>query len=213
MPTLAIFVSFAVATAAVLLVPGPSVAYVVARGLEGGPRAALYSVLGLETGAALHVLAAAGGLAALVASTSWGFTVVRWAGAGYLVHLGIRQLRSRQARAQAGALEHSGGRVQVASRRRLFRDGVLVDLLNPKTAIFFLAFLPQFVDPVRGAVASQVGVLGATFVLLAFVVDGSYGALAGRLSRTVMTGSLLRDRIDRGTGVVYLGLAGFAVFA
>lgn len=213
MPTLTVLAAFIAATAVILLIPGPSVAYVLARGLEGGPRAALYSVLGLETGALLHVVGATGGLSALVASTAWGFTAIRWAGAAYLVYLGVRQLCHRPGGGHAGQTEHRRGTGGTARGRQLFFDGVVVDLLNPKTALFFLAFLPQFVDPARGAVAPQVLALGGCFVLLALVVDGSYGALAGKLGRTARAGSLLRGWFDRGTGLVYFGMAGFAVFA
>lgn len=213
MPSATVLLPFLAATAAILVIPGPSVAYVVARGLEGGPRAAVYSVLGLEAGALLHVLAAAGGLGALMASTAWGLTAVRWAGAAYLVYLGIRQLWHRPGAGESGTPARAGEAGATALRRRLFGAGLLVDLLNPKTAMFFLAFLPQFVDPARGPVTQQVLVLGVCFVALAFVVDGSFGVLAGRLSQSVTSSSVLRGRLDRGTGLVYIGMAGFAVFA
>ncbi|HSK25652.1 MAG TPA: LysE family translocator [Jiangellales bacterium] len=208
MPTASTLLVFAAATLALLLVPGPSVVYVVARSLEHGRAAGLTSMLGIETGALLHVAAAAAGLTALLASSDLAFSVVKYAGAAYLIGMGVRQVVRRHV-----AVTQHGAVPSAASRLQLFRDGVLVDLLNPKTGLFFLAFLPQFVDPARGAVATQVLALGLLFVALAAVTDGAYavvaGGLAGRLSRSV-TG---RRRIDRTTAGVYVGLGGLAALA
>lgn len=154
MPTLTTLLIFAAATLALLVVPGPSVVYVVARSLEHGRTAGLMSVLGLETGALIHVAAAAAGLTALVSSSPWAFTVLRYVGAAYLISMGLRQFRQRHGEVVEGGTGTS------VSNLRLFRDGVLVDVLNPKTGLFFLAFLPQFVDPSRGAASAQIVVLG-----------------------------------------------------
>ena len=178
MPSLATVLLFAGSTLALLAVPGPSVLYVVARTVEHGRAAGLVSVLGLETGALIHVAAAAAGLSALVASSPTAFAVLRYVGAAYLLWLGIRTLRRSRAAAPAAA----GG---VASHRRLFRDGVLVDVLNPKTSLFFLAFLPGFVHEGHGPVALQVVVLGLVFVALAALTDGAYALAAARVSRGV----------------------------
>jgi threonine/homoserine/homoserine lactone efflux protein len=208
MPSTSTVLVFAAATLALLVVPGPSVVYVVARSLEHGRAAGLTSMLGIETGALVHVAAAAVGLTALLASSEVAFSIVKYVGAAYLIGMGVRQVRRRHE-----AVTAPDSVAPAASRLRLFRDGVMVDLLNPKTGLFFLAFLPQFVDPSRGPVGSQVLVLGLLFVALAAVTDGTYavvaGGLSGRLARSVAS----RRRVDRTTAGVYVGLGGLAAFA
>ncbi len=208
MPSTSTVLVFSAATLALLVVPGPSVVYVVARSLEHGRAAGLTSMLGIETGALVHVAAAAVGLTALLASSEVAFSIVKYAGAAYLVGMGVRQVRRRHEPITA-----ADSVTPAASRLRLFRDGVMVDLLNPKTGLFFLAFLPQFIDPSRGPVGGQVLVLGLLFVALAAVTDGTYavvaGGLSGRLARSVAS----RRRVDRTTASVYVGLGGLAAFA
>ncbi|MGY1715599.1 LysE family translocator [Geodermatophilus sp. SYSU D01106] len=204
MPASATLLLYVLSTAALLAVPGPSVVYVVARAVEHGRAAGLVSVLGLETGALLHVLLAAGGVTAVLASSEWAFAVLRYGGAAYLLWLGVRQLLSR--RRPAGA----GPAATPASRRRLFRDGVLVDLLNPKTGLFFLAFLPQFVDPAAGPVALQVLVLGLLFVVMATATDSAYALTAAALRNRVARPASGRPVLQRTTAVVYCGLGGLA---
>ena len=169
MPSPATLAVFAAATAVLLLLPGPSVLFIVARTLEHGRRGGLISMLGVETGALLHVLAATAGLSALVTASPGALLAVKLAGAAYLLVLGVRALRG------------GGGDPAAApgASRRLFRQGLLVDALNPKTAMFFLAFLPQFIDPAAGSVATQTLVLGLCFVALATISDGAYALLAG----------------------------------
>jgi threonine/homoserine/homoserine lactone efflux protein len=208
LPSTPVLFAFLGASLAMLVIPGPSVVYVVARSLEQGRRAGLYSMLGLETGAAVHVLAAAVGLAAVLASSEVAFTAVRWAGAGYLVWLASKELRARR-----GVLRADLTPPGTAGPLRLYADGVLIDVLNPKTAIFFLAFLPQFVDPSRGAAAAQLAVLGLLFVVLAGLVDSTYAVLAGRLSGRLRSSPQAQHRLRRATGSVYLALAGVAVLA
>jgi threonine/homoserine/homoserine lactone efflux protein len=190
LPTLALF---AASTFVLLAVPGPSVLYVVARTVEQGRTAGLVSVLGLETGALVHVAAAAAGLSALVASSPTAFAVLRYGGAAYLLWLGVRTLR----RNRSGAPSE----LPPASHTRLFRDGVMVDLLNPKTALFFLAFLPGFVHAGDGPVALQVTVLGLVFVALAALTDGAYALAAARVTRGV------RERVRPGRRLA-IGSAG-----
>lgn len=210
MPSLTTLLVFGGATLAVLLVPGPSVIYVVARSIAHGRAAGMYSMLGLECGAFLHVLGATFGLAALLASSETAFTVVRWAGAGYLTYLGVRELRGRTvAAAGSESLAHAAS----ASRLQLFRDGVLVDLLNPKTALFFIAFLPQFVDPGRGPAATQILVLGLCFVGLAALCDSCYAVAADHLAARVRGSVSVQRRINGATGCVYVGMAGLAALA
>lgn len=203
MPSAATLMAFAAATLAIVALPGPSVAYVVTRSVEHGRLAGLCSVPGIETGAALHVLAASVGLAALLESSPAAHTGLRWAGAAYLVGLAVHQFR-----APPGG---EGGGSPLPSRLRLYRDGVLVDLLNPKTALFFVAFLPQFVDPMAGSVAQQVGVLGLCFVVLALVCDGGYAFAAGGFAGRVHSSHRVAESVRLGAGVVYLALAGAAL--
>jgi threonine/homoserine/homoserine lactone efflux protein len=165
------FAIFAVASIVFLAVPGPSVIYVVSRSLAEGRTAGLVSALGIQTGGLVHVLAAAIGVSALLASSAVAFSVVKYAGAAYLIYLGIRKLREGEQEVPADA--------ERAGRRRLYWQGVMVNTLNPKTALFFLAFLPQFVDPDRGAVAPQVLALGVLFLCLATLSDGTYALVAG----------------------------------
>ncbi len=173
MPSLTTLTLFAGATLLLLALPGPSVLYVVARTVEQGRTAGLVSVAGLETGALIHVAAAAAGLSALVASSPAVFAVLHYGGAAYLLWLGVRTL--------ARARGSSPAAVAPASRVQLFRDGVMVDLLNPKTALFFIAFLPGFVHADAGPVAVQVLCLGLVFVALAALTDGAYALATARV--------------------------------
>ncbi len=173
MPDASTFALFVAAALALLLVPGPAVFYVVARSVEGGRATGLVSVLGVELGTLVHVVFAAVGLSAVLASSATAFSVVKWLGAAYLVYLGLQHLLARDGD------EDEELPVDGATRlSRVFRQSVLVQVLNPKVALFFLAFLPQFVDPSRGAAWTQVVVLGATLAALGLFTDGLY-ALAG----------------------------------
>src|SRR5918997_6231912 len=135
---------FVLASLALTLVPGPAVLYVVARSVEGGRPAGLVSVLGIGAGGLVHVVFAAIGLSAIVASSAMAFSVVKWLGVAYLIYLGIGRFLARDEESRAVTVEKE-------PLSRVFSQGVVVNVLNPKTALFFLAFLPQFVDPSRGA--------------------------------------------------------------
>jgi threonine/homoserine/homoserine lactone efflux protein len=190
---------FAVAAVALLLTPGPAVLYIVARSIDQGRTAGLVSTLGINFGTLFHIAAAALGVSALLMSSALAFSVLKYAGAFYLIYLGVRKLRERDAE---GPAEPSAPR-RLAS---IFYEGVLVNLLNPKTALFFFAFLPQFVDPGRGAVASQILFLGGLFVLMALVTDGTYAVLAGSIADS-LRGNLRLQRAQRYfAGGVYLTL-------
>jgi len=162
---------FVAASLALTLVPGPAVLYIVARSVEGGRPAGLISVLGIGAGGFVHVVFAALGLSALLVSSA-AFAVVKWLGVAYLIYLGVARFLAR---------DEGGATVSVEREplRRVFSQGVVVNVLNPKTALFFLAFLPQFVDPSRGAVPAQIALLGTTFVILALCTDGLYALLSG----------------------------------
>jgi threonine/homoserine/homoserine lactone efflux protein len=204
MPDTQTLLLFAAASLALIAVPGPSVIYIVTRSVSQGRRAGLVSVLGIEAGAFVHVAAASLGVSALVASSATAFTVLKYAGAAYLVFLGVRKLRERP----EPAPEAAGGR----SDRRLFWEGAVVNALNPKTATFFVAFLPQFVDPARGSVALQALVLGFLFVAVAVVSDAVWALLAGTAGRR-LRGARGRIGLARLSGGVYVGLGAAAALA
>ena len=174
MPDAETLALFAVAAITLLVIPGPAVLYIVTRSVDQGRAAGLASVCGVHVGTLVHVAAAALGLSALLVSSATAYHTVRWLGAAYLIWLGVRRLLAHD--------EPSGPvKDRDASRRglrRIFAQGVVVNVLNPKTALFFLAFLPQFVDVSRGSVPLQVVVFGVAFVLLGLVSDGTYALLA-----------------------------------
>ncbi len=200
-------VVFSIAALALLVVPGPAVLYIVARSIHQGRRAGLASVLGIHVGTLVHVLAATIGLSALLVSSATAFTVVKLLGAAYLVLLGIRTLLGGD-----GSVEEAP-HGPTRGRRRDFAEGIVVNVLNPKTALFFLAFLPQFVDPARGHASLQILLLGLTFMALGFVTD-SLWAIAAGTAGGVLRGSRRFVRIQRHvTGSVYLGLGVLTAFA
>jgi threonine/homoserine/homoserine lactone efflux protein len=196
---------FAVACVGLVLLPGPAVIYVVTRGVVHGRRAGLMSVLGVETGNLFQVLAATVGLAAVIASSAEAFTVVKYLGAAYLIYLGIRAL--------LGSEDATEDRVAPAhSDRRLYLDGLLVGALNPKLALFLLAFLPQFVDPAIGPVWLQTLVLGLIFNVTAAIGDSLFALAAasagGRVRRWLRS-----RRLGHASGLVYLGLGAAAALS
>lgn len=172
MPDPSLWGLFVVASLVLLLTPGPAVLYVVARSLAQGRAAGLVSVLGIHLGTIVHIGAAAIGLSALIVSSALAFAIVKYLGAAYLIWIGIRTLLTRDAGPAAPV-------VPAEPLHRIFRDGFVVNVLNPKTAIFFLAFLPQFVDPARGPLHWQILVLGFTFMALGILSDGMFALLAG----------------------------------
>jgi threonine/homoserine/homoserine lactone efflux protein len=193
----ALYGLFAVAALALVAVPGPAVLYVVSQSIEGGRRAGLVSTLGVHLGTLVHVAAAAIGLSSLLVSSARAYDAVKYAGAAYLVFLGIRTLLGRTGDEPQAT--------EVDARRRLAR-GATVQILNPKTTLFFFAFLPQFVDVDAGHVGLQVLVLGITFTVIGLASDGTYAlladALAGRLRRSATAASAGRWV----SGVILLGL-------
>jgi threonine/homoserine/homoserine lactone efflux protein len=163
---------FVVASVALLLTPGPAVLYIVARSVKQGRAAGLVSVLGIHLGTAVHIAAAAVGLSALIVSSAFAFAIVKYLGAAYLIWIGIRTFMAKDPPPETPA-------APAEPLRRVFRDGFVVNLFNPKTAIFFLAFLPQFLDPARGALQAQILVLGLTFMGLGVMSDAMYALAAG----------------------------------
>jgi threonine/homoserine/homoserine lactone efflux protein len=174
MPDASALALFTVAAITLLVIPGPSVLYIVTRSVDQGRAAGLASVGGIHVGTLVHVAAAALGLSALLVSSATAYNAVRWLGAAYLVWLGLRRLLARDE--SPGSAKNP--RTSRLGLRRVFAQGVVVNVLNPKTALFFFAFLPQFVDVTRGSVRLQVVVFGVAFVLLGLVSDGAYALLA-----------------------------------
>ena len=200
MPDASTLVVFAGAALALIVIPGPAVLFILAQSVEHGRRAGVLSALGVATGGLVHIVAAAVGISALVLSSAVAFSIVKYAGAAYLLYLGIRRLLER-------SREGEDAVPREARPARIFGRGVVVNILNPKTALFFLAFLPQFVDPDHGSVLGQILVLGTLFVLLALLSDTLYavgaGALAARLRRR---SERARDAGRYAGAAVYLGL-------
>ena len=201
MPNPSLWGLFVAASVVLLLTPGPAVLYIVARSVEQGRVAGMVSVLGIHLGTIVHIIAAAVGLSALIMSSALAFSLVKYFGAAYLIWIGIRTLLSKDPHPSAIA-------IPAEPLRRVFRDGFVVNVFNPKTAIFFLAFLPQFVDPGRGAVHWQIIILGFTFMGLGMLSDAMFALIAGA------AGDFLRSnrrflRIKRwfaGTSFIGLGL-------
>src|SRR5947208_1689562 len=169
---------FCLAATALIVIPGPAVLYIVAQSVGQGRRAGLVSASGVASGGLVHVFGAAIGLSGLLLSSATLFSAVKFGGAAYLIYLGGRRLLGKDASALVAPQA-------VRSDRRLYRDGAVVNILNPKTALFFYAFLPQFLDPDKGSVALQAAVLGSLFVTIALMSDSlwalAFGSAATRL--------------------------------
>ena len=181
MPTASTLALFSLAAIALAIVPGPAVAYIVTQSVDQGRRAGIVSALGIATGSLVHVAAATVGLSALIASSATAFTVVKLVGAAYLIAVGIRRILTPD-EPQIEVVP-----AEATPTRRLYGQGVVVNVLNPKTALFFVAFLPQFVDRDR-SVVPQVAILGLLFAAIALLSDLGYAvladALAGRVRRS-----------------------------
>ena len=197
---------FVVAALALLVVPGPAVLYVVARSIHQGRRAGLASVLGIHVGTLVHIAAATVGLSALVVSSAVAFTAVKIAGAVYLVGLGLWTLFSRGSETEVAL----GGERNL---RRAFAQGIVVNVLNPKTALFFLAFLPQFVDPNAAHPALQIAFLGLLFALLGLVTDSVWALVAGTAGGVLRRSRRFVRTQRYVSGTVYVGLGVATAFA
>ncbi len=199
MPDWSTVVLFAAAASILVFTPGPNTLYIIARSVQQGRRAGIVSSLGVEVGTLIHVGAAAFGISALLMSSAVAFSIVKYAGAAYLIYLGIKTLLTQEKPATAEVVEEK-------SLRRAFSQAVVVNVLNPKSAMFFFAFLPQFVDAERGAAATQILFFGAIVVVLGFTSGSMYSLLAGSIGN-VLRGNLKFLRAQRYfAGSVYLGL-------
>jgi threonine/homoserine/homoserine lactone efflux protein len=187
------------ATLALLLVPGPAVLYITARSANQGRLAGLVSVLAIETANFAQAVAATLGLSAILLSSALAFDVVKYLGAAYLIYLGVRKLLVREDGAENGP-------IQPESLSRIYWQGLVVNLLNPKTALFFFAFLPQFVDPARGNATTQTLLLGALFVGMGIVTDSLYALLASSLAEKLRGSRHFQKGQRYFAGLVYVGL-------
>lgn len=205
MPSLETIGLFCAAALVLIVAPGPSVMFIVARSIQHGRRAGLVSVAATQLGICVHVAAAALGISAVLASSATAFSIVKYVGAAYLILLGVRTLLRRG---------EEGFDVTVpSSNRRIFRQALAVAILNPKTGLFFLAFFPQFVRPDAGPAALQMTILGAIFVGIATISDGAYAMLAGSLGNRLRTGGRFERLRKTGSGTAYIALGVTAALA
>jgi threonine/homoserine/homoserine lactone efflux protein len=201
-PTFESLAAFGIASLALLVIPGPAVLYIINRSVADGRNVALAAVAGLEIGNFMHVIAATVGLSAVIATSAAAFSVVKWIGAGYLIYIGIRTLATKpQAVSQLN---------DPMSRRRAFTQGIVVNTFNPKVALFFLSFLPQFIDADRGSAALQSLVLGSTFVVLGCISDSLFAILASALRGTLLRGKSLPFVQRYVAGSVFIALGAIA---
>jgi threonine/homoserine/homoserine lactone efflux protein len=202
MPSLGTYALFIATALALLAIPGPAVIYVVGRSIDQGRTAGLASVLGITTGTIVHITAATVGLSSLILASKVAFDAVRYVGAAYLILLGVRRLLTR------GQEEAVGARPP-RTLRRLYSQGLVVNLLNPKTIVFIFAFIPQFVDVGAGHVWLQILLLGLTFAGLGLMSDSLYAIVAGTVADR-LRGTPLVARVERwfgGTILIGLGVA------
>jgi threonine/homoserine/homoserine lactone efflux protein len=197
---------FLLAALILLLTPGPAVLYIIARSMDQGRLAGFVSVLSIESGNSVHVLAATLGLSAILMSSALAFSIVKYLGAAYLIYLGVRRLLARDQ-------GHEIARVQRQSLRRIYSQGVLVAILNPKTALFFLALLPQFVNPSAGSVTLQLLMLGGIFVMMAIMTDSMYALLASTAGSWLKRNQSFLNAERYVVGSVYIGLGLTAALA
>jgi threonine/homoserine/homoserine lactone efflux protein len=190
---------FLAAALALLLVPGPAVLYITARSANQGRLAGLVSVLAIETANFLQAVAATLGLSAILLSSALAFDVVKYLGAAYLIYLGVRKLLVSEEMTE-------GGEIKTESLSRIYWQGLVINMLNPKTALFYFAFLPQFVDPTRGNITAQTLFLGALFVGMAFITDSLYALLASSIAERLRGNRHFLKGQRYFAGLVYVSL-------
>jgi threonine/homoserine/homoserine lactone efflux protein len=206
MPESSTLLVFSAAALALIVVPGPAVLYIVAQSIDRGRLAGFVSALGIAVGGLVHVTAAAIGLSSLLVSSATAFAAVKYAGAGYLIGLGLYTLFVRKE-------EPAADLPRERRLRRRFGQGVVVNVLNPKTALFFFAFLPQFVDPDKGSAALQIGILGLLFVTLAVISDSVWALVAGSASERLRDSRRFLAVQRYVSGSVFVGLGALTATA
>ena len=202
MPSIESLLAFGIASLALLVIPGPAVLYIINRSVADGRNVALAAVAGLEIGNFMHVIAATVGLSAVIATSAAAFSVVKWIGAGYLIYIGFRTLVTKP--------QTVNQLNDPMSRRRAFTQGIVVNTFNPKVALFFLSFLPQFIDANRGSAALQSLVLGSIFVVLGCIYDSLFAILASALRGTLLRGKSLPFVQRYVAGSVFIALGAIA---
>lgn len=195
------FLPFILASAILLIIPGPAVIYIVTRSVDQGRLAGIVSMLGIHVGTLFHIAAAAFGISALLATSAIAFSIVKYLGAAYLIYLGIQKLLGSDSPKKIEPPEPK-------KLRSLFYEGIIVNVLNPKTALFFLAFLPQFVDPSGESATFQILLLGLIFIVMGIISDGFYALMAGTLGNWLKQSSyfLRIQRYFSGSIYIFLGL-------
>lgn len=202
MPDRAHLTLFFAAAVLLAVTPGPGIFYVLARSLAGGRREGAVSSLGTFVGGLVHVFAAAIGISAVLAASAIAFSVVKYAGAAYLIYIGVRTIQTRN----LGAVQQPGTN---RPHRDSFKQGVWTEVLNPKTALFFLAFIPQFVSPAAGHLFWQFAILGSLSVTLNTCADLTVAAFAGLISDKLKANPALQRRQRVASGVGMIGLGGY----
>ena len=196
MPDIALFI---VASALLTIAPGPDIVYVLTRGIAQGAKAGMAAALGFATGCIFHTVLAAVGIAALIRSSALAFDAVRYAGAAYLVWIGIQALRHRSSFSVEASKD-------VKALAAIYRQSVLGNILNPKVTLFFLAFLPQFVNAEAGNVGMQMALLGATFMVQTVVIFGAVAIFSGWIGDWVRKRPRMGERLGIFAGVTFIGL-------
>ena len=199
--TLEVYLLFVGACILLVVAPGPDMIYLLGRSIAQGRRAGIAAAVGINSGAYVHLLAATTGLSAILMTSAVAFTVVKWVGAAYLVYLGVNALLSRGAVMQ---ISPSGPATE--SLRTIFWQGFWSDVLNPKVAIFFLAFLPQFVDPTSGSIAGQLLILGLTANMIAIIVNLLLVEISGLVTQRLRHNALIGHWLQKAMGLVLVGL-------
>ena len=198
--SLAHWIAFLTAATLLNLSPGPDIAFILGHTIRSGMRSGFAALFGIWSGACLHVLMAAAGLSAILAASALAFSTIKWIGAAYLIWLGIQALRSK---GEAAWITDAG---KTLSSGRIYRQGILVSLLNPKVAIFFLAFLPQFVVEGAGPVWAQLLLHGSLIIVVAAFIEPPLILLGGRLTEALRRNRSVGLWLDRGLGALFVAL-------